>query len=45
MIDAIVTNTLLPVISRELLNRIATGHSTRQIGVSVADGDFRYSFE
>jgi type VI secretion system protein VasG len=45
MIDAIVTNTLLPAISRELLNRIATGQSTRQIGVSVADGDFHYSFE
>jgi type VI secretion system protein VasG len=45
MIDAIVTNTLLPAISRELLNRIASGHSTRRIGIAVAAGDFRYSFE
>jgi type VI secretion system protein VasG len=45
MIDAIVTNTLLPAISRELLNRISSGQSTRHIGVSVADGDFRYTFE
>jgi type VI secretion system protein VasG len=44
MIDAILTNTLLPAISRELLNRIASGQSTRHIDLSVADGDFRYAF-
>jgi type VI secretion system protein VasG len=45
MIDAIVTNTLLPAISRELLNRISAGQRTRRIGVSVADGEFAYTFE
>jgi len=45
MIDAIVTNTLLPSISRELLGRISSGVPTRRIGVSVADGDFAYRFE
>jgi type VI secretion system protein VasG len=44
MIDAIVTNTLLPSISRELLNRIASAQTTGRIDVSVADGDFRYAF-
>jgi len=45
MIDAIVTNTLLPSISRELLNRIAAGQSTARIEVAVRDGDFSYHFE
>jgi type VI secretion system protein VasG len=45
MIDAIVTNTMLPAISRELLNRIAGGQSTRRIGVTVADGEFSYTFD
>jgi type VI secretion system protein VasG len=45
MIDAIVTNTLLPEISRELLDRISAGVPTRRIGIAVADGDFAYQFE
>jgi len=45
MIDAIVTNTLLPAISRELLNRISEGHGTHRIGVSVAADEFAYSYE
>lgn len=45
MIDAIVTNTLLPSISSELLSRIAAGEITRRIGVGVADGQFSYQFE
>ena len=45
MIDAIVTNTLLPAMSRELLNRIAEGRSTLAISVSVRDGEFSYAFE
>jgi type VI secretion system protein VasG len=44
MIDAIVTNTLLPAISRELLGRIAGGESTRRIDVAVAGGEFRYAY-
>jgi type VI secretion system protein VasG len=45
MIDAIVTNTLLPSISSELLSRIAAGETTRRIGVGVAGGQFSYRFE
>ena len=45
MIDAIVTNTLLPSISRELLGRISSGVPTRRIGVTVTNGDFAYQFE
>jgi len=44
MIDAILTNALLPSISRELLQRIAGGEPTRKIGVTVKDAEFQYSF-
>ena len=45
MIDAIVTNTLLAAMSRELLSRIAQGEPTRSIAVSTAGPEFTYAFE
>jgi len=44
MIDAILTNALLPAISRELLQRIAAAEPTRTIGVTVKDAEFSYAF-
>ncbi len=44
MIDAILTNTLLPQVSREFLERISQGVTTREVAISVKDGDFGYSF-
>lgn len=44
MIDAILTNALLPAISRELLQRISGGEPTATIDMSVKDGDFSYAF-
>ncbi len=44
MIDAILTNTLLPQVSRAFLERISQGEATHQIGISVKDGEFGYSF-
>jgi type VI secretion system protein VasG len=44
MIDAILTNALLPAISRELLQRIAAAEPTRTIGVTVKDAEFSYTF-
>jgi type VI secretion system protein VasG len=44
MIDAILTNGLLPAISRELLQRIAVAEPTRNIGVTVKDTEFSYAF-
>jgi type VI secretion system protein VasG len=44
MIDAILTNALLPAISRELLQRIAAAEPTRTIGVTVKDTEFSYAF-
>jgi type VI secretion system protein VasG len=43
MIDAILTNGLLPAISRELLERIAAGVPTKTISVSVKDAEFSYA--
>jgi type VI secretion system protein VasG len=44
MIDAILTNTMLPAISREILARMLRCDAVEQVGVSVADGDFSYRF-
>src|SRR5882762_527224 len=45
MIDAILTNTMLPVISRELLERMMNGSEIAKLHIAVADGDFAYRFD
>ena len=44
MIDTILTNTLLPSISAEFLNRMMEGSAIERVHVSVADGEFVYGF-
>jgi type VI secretion system protein VasG len=44
MIDAILTNTLLPSISRTLLERLSTGVATSTIKVDVANNEFGIEF-
>ena len=44
MIDTILTNTLLPSISAEFLNRMMEGKTIERVHVSVADGEFVYGF-
>jgi type VI secretion system protein VasG len=44
MIDAILTNTMLPDISREFLNRMIAGDPIERASVSVQDGNFAYAF-
>ena len=44
MIDAILTNTMLPEISREFLTRTMNGTPIERVVVSVADGEFAYTF-
>ena len=44
MIDAILTNTMLPSISAEFLTRMMEGQSVERVHVSVADGEFVYEF-
>jgi len=45
MIDAILTNTMLPHVSREFLTRMMEGKTIERVQVSVSDADFRYTFE
>jgi type VI secretion system protein VasG len=45
MIDAILTNTMLPDISREFLNRMMEGKPIVAAKVGVQEGQFSYTFE
>ena len=45
MIDAILTNTMLPDISREFLTRMMQGQPITTVKISVADGEFAYGFD
>jgi type VI secretion system protein VasG len=44
MIDAILTNTMLPDISREFLNRMLQGKAIQRVQVGVREGAFDYVF-
>jgi len=44
MIDAILTNTVLPDISREFLNRMMAGQAIERVHVCVDDGEFGFRF-
>jgi type VI secretion system protein VasG len=45
MIDAILTNTVLPKISEEFLRRMMASQPIERVHVTVGDGDFTYRFE
>ena len=45
MIDAILTNTVLPALSREFLVRTMEGAALNGVHLAVADGDFAYRFQ
>ncbi|MEM6304072.1 MAG: type VI secretion system ATPase TssH [Pseudomonadota bacterium] len=45
MIDAIVTNTMLPDISAEFLNRMMEGKAVSKVAIDVKDNEFTYSFD
>jgi type VI secretion system protein VasG len=44
MIDAILTNTMLPDVSREFLNRMMSGEPITRVKVGVAEAAFSYDF-
>jgi len=44
MIDAILTNTMLPDISRQFLTRMMEGNEIAGVTVDVGNGDFAYNF-
>jgi len=45
MIDAILTNTMLPDVSRAFLERMLEGKAVGGVKVGVADGNFSYQFD
>ncbi|MBV5273530.1 MAG: AAA family ATPase, partial [Lamprocystis purpurea] len=45
VVDAILTNTVLPAISREILNRTMEGKAILRIAIGVADSGFTYDFD
>ena len=44
MIDSILTNTVLPTISRELLTRLSEGNPLQSVHIDAEDDDFSYTF-
>ena len=45
MIDAIVTNTMLPEISNEFLRRMMAGQGIGKVTIDVSENEFTYSFD
>jgi type VI secretion system protein VasG len=45
MIDSILTNTVLPTISSEILTRMVEGKAINQVSVSVENDEFAYQFD
>jgi type VI secretion system protein VasG len=45
MIDAIMTNTMLPAISADFLNRLLEGGAISRVHVGAADSEFTYAIE
>jgi type VI secretion system protein VasG len=45
MVDALITNTLLPEIGREFLNRLASGSNIRRVHVGATDKEFTFAFD
>jgi type VI secretion system protein VasG len=45
MIDAIVTNTMLPDISAEFLRRMMEGERVTRVEIAAEGGDFTYAFD
>jgi type VI secretion system protein VasG len=45
MIDAIVTNTMLPRISQEILGRMSEGRQVARISITVSNSEFEFAFD
>lgn len=45
MIDAILTNTVLPRVSTEFLNRLVDGRSVAKVEIGARDGELTYAFD
>ena len=45
MVDALITNTMLPEIGREFLTRLADGRAINRVHVQAQDGKFAFAFD
>lgn len=45
MVDAMITNTMLPEIGREFLSRLAAGNEIKKVHLSVKEGNFTFVFD
>jgi len=45
MVDALITNNMLPEIGREFLTRLAAGSEIKRVHVSAKDGNFAFAFD
>ena len=45
MVDAMITNTMLPEIGREFLSRLASGSEIKHVKVTAKDGNFQFAFD
>lgn len=45
MVDAMITNTLLPEVGREFLTRLASGSEIKRVHVTAKDGNFAFNFD
>jgi type VI secretion system protein VasG len=45
MVDAMITNTMLPEIGREFLARLAAGQEIQRVHVGAKEGGFSYAFD
>jgi type VI secretion system protein VasG len=45
MVDALITNTMLPEIGREFLSRLAAGAELKRVHVTAKDGNFTYTYD
>jgi len=45
MVDAMITNTMLPEIGREFLTRLAEGRDIRRVHATAKDGQFVFSYD
>jgi len=45
MVDALITNTILPEVGREFLGRLVSGMPANRVHISVANGNFKFAFD
>jgi type VI secretion system protein VasG len=45
MVEALITNSMLPEIGKEMLSRMVEGKAVNRVHIAVADGNFAYAYD